>query len=476
MFPLRHWKDLWQKKLPNLQSTRNLASSTIFVAIDTEPWLDHKGEMLDDKEASKVGICFLFPGEDHHGEPSNPPRTLEETYQRFDISSNCLHIRGREDRSGEVFWKGANEGILTVEPDEVEGVIVGLLRAMQHCSYSPTGHPLTFTLVGFDLQAELHILAHQFPGILECFDFWVDIQELTNEATGFHMSPSPRNSFIACVFEAMNPTCTSRTDGHNAGNDAMRSICALVDLLFFPSDSELLAHTCEEYHVNPARERQRRQRENIDMKKCNLFSKHYPRPREQYPFQVKVDLPGVHFPGFPDAGALCEYFLKYKPVAAGSNSVNSFGGWICLASLEELNIFVREVNGMKDPERGKTWIATSQHVPGWVPATTAPELKQFPEQKLSSEMSEKRQIRQQRKEHKEYYAAYMERAEARDLLNKFRFPEDSPENLPYSGVSKASSWRSEFADGSTIFAFATSTQVARPWSAMLIPLGEGGKE
>lgn len=163
------------------------------------------------------------------------------------------------------------------------------------------------------------------------------------------------------------------------------------------------------YHSNRAKQRGHRQREKINMKKSDLFPKRYPQPREKYPFRAKVDLPGSFFAGHPDAGILCEYFLKFRPVAAGSNRTGVFGGWICLASLEELNLFVEEVHGLEDAERRGTWIATSQYDPTVVPAITAADLDEFLRQKSISEIAEKKRIRKERKELRvaEKYSAEM---------------------------------------------------------------------
>ena len=219
------------------------------------------------------------------------------------------------------------------------------------------------TLVGFDLHAEFRILAHQYPHVLGCFNSWVDIQEFAREITTLPHAPSLQNTLIAFGYESNYPTTTSRNDGHNAGNDALRSISVLVSLLFFPPQGEALAQTCMDYHSSRAKQREHSQRFKIDMKKSDLFSKGYPFPREKYPFRAKVDLPGAFFPRLPDAGILCEYFLRFKPVAAGSNKTQVFGGWICLDSLEELERFVEQVHGLEDAEGRRTWIATSQYDP-----------------------------------------------------------------------------------------------------------------
>ncbi|KAK2598042.1 hypothetical protein QQS21_005819 [Conoideocrella luteorostrata] len=399
MFRWRHWEELWRSNLPDLETAKVIAASTIFVAIDTEPWLDD-GKNKDNREASEIGIAFLFPTANQKGPAPKPPQTLDETYQRFSISSHCVCIRGRERLTRELFWNQDTENIASIEPDRVEETITNILQTTQQRASSSFGSPLTLTLVGFDLNAEFRILSHQYPRALGCFTSWVDIQELTQEINIVPQAPSLRNTLIAFGYEPKFPTCTSRTDGHSAGNDAMRSICVLVTLLFFAPQGQELARICSRYHAGRAKQREHLRRNKINMKKSDLFAKSYPMPREKYPFRAKVILPGAYFQVRPDPGILCEYFLKYRPVAAGCNRTQEFGGWICLASLEELNAFVEEVHGLEDAESKATWVATSQYDPTVVPATTAAELDEFLKQKSIAEIAEKTRIRQERKETK----------------------------------------------------------------------------
>ncbi|KAK3192191.1 hypothetical protein K4F52_001821 [Lecanicillium sp. MT-2017a] len=306
MFPWRHWESLWRNNLTDLESVKGVATRTIFVAIDTEPWLDHEGHNLDDKEAREIGIAFLSPSADQGGRAFEPPRTLAETYRRFAISSHCIRIRGRQRLSGELFWNGSTEAIIYVEPDEVEETIVNLLQSTQKLATAPGGALLPLTFVGFDLHAEFRILANQYPCLLGSFTSWVDVQELCKETTALPQAPSLRNSLVAFGFDTEFPTNASRNPHHNAGNDSMRTISVLVHLLHYPPRGHELAQTCSANTSGRAKQREHRQREKINMTKSDLFAKRYPHPREKYPFRAKVDLPGASFTGHPDAGILCE--------------------------------------------------------------------------------------------------------------------------------------------------------------------------
>ncbi len=400
MFRSRHWKDLWHNNLPDLKATKDIAATTIFVAFDTEPWLDQDGNNPDDREAFEIGVSLLLPSADRVEQPSEQPRTLEEAYQRFSISSHCIRIHGRGRRHlGERFWRGGRETITYVEPNGVEDTLINILQTAQQPYCSSSSNPFTLTLVGFDLCAEFRILSHQYPRFLKRFTSWVDIQELARELTPQStQAPSLRNTLIGVGYEPKFPTKPARVDGHNAGNDAMRSLSVFVTLLFFSPRGEDLAQTCLDYHANRTKQRANKQREKINMEKRDLFSKTCPRPRERYPFQAKVDLLGTFIMKWQDPAELCEYFLKYKTVAAGSNRTQVFGGWICLASLEELELFVKEVDGLEDAEGRGKWVAISRYDPEVVSAVTKAELDEHLRQKSIAEIAEKKRMRQEKKE------------------------------------------------------------------------------
>lgn len=396
LFRTRHWTKLWHSNLIDLQSTKSLASNTIFVAVDTEPWLDDDGKHRDDKEACEIGLAFLFPDTDAD-QNSEPPRTFEQICERFSVKSHCIRVRGRKQFSGERFWKGGEEVIPSFDPDEVEDALVNLVQTTQQ-QFSSDNDLSTLTLVGFDLHAEFLILSHNYPRFLRRFTSWVDVQDLAKNLATMAQAPSLQNTLIAFGYESTCPTIAKNSKKHNAGNDAMRTLCALVIMLFYQPRGEDLVQTCHDYHLNRAKQRRVEQRKRIGMKKQDLFRNRYPSPREKYPFQAKVDLPDAALLAPPDAEVLCEYFVRFKPVATGGNQTKIFGGWICLASLEELDAFVKEVNGLQDPEGRGKWIATSRCDSSVVPATTKAELDEYLRQKSMSEIAEKKRIRLERKQ------------------------------------------------------------------------------
>ncbi|ATY63570.1 hypothetical protein A9K55_007808 [Cordyceps militaris] len=397
LFRTRHWTKLWRSNLANLQSTKDHVSNTIFVAIDTEPWLDCNGKKRDSKEASEIGLAFLFPEADA-GRSSEPPRTFEETCEKFHVSSHCIRVGDRKRFTGERFWKGGEEVIPSFDPGKVEEALVNLVQTTQQ-QFTSSGDAPTLTLVGFDLHAEFLILSHNYPRFLRCFTSWVDVQDLAIDLATMPEAPSLQNTLIAFGYERACPTfAPPNSRGHNAGNDAMRTICALVILLFYQPRGDDLIQACRDYHSNRANQRRIEHRKRINVERSDVFRKRCPSPREKYPFQAKVDLPEATLRAPPDAEALYEYFLRFKPVAAGSNYSKIFGGWICLASLEELDAFLEAVDGLEDGQGRGRWIARSRYDPSVVPVTTKAELDEYLKQKALAEIAEKKRIRQERKQ------------------------------------------------------------------------------
>lgn len=57
-----------------------------------------------------------------------------------------------------------------------------------------------------------------------------------------------------------------------------------------------------------------------------------------------------------------------------------------MASLEELNMFVEEVDELQDAEGRGKWVAVSRYDPSVVPATTKAELDEYWKQKSQDEI------------------------------------------------------------------------------------------
>lgn len=407
-FPWRSWGNLWCNNLADLASTKDLAPNTIFVAIDTEPWLSEDARNIDNRQAREIGLAVLLPATDAEKRSPEPPRSLEEAVERFSISASSIRIRGRQRRSIRIerVCNAFPEPIINVEPEDVEATVVNILTKAQGSSIASQGSPRSLILVGFDLFAEFRVLSDQYPRVLACFTSWVDVQELAIADASLQGPPSLRTTLVGYGYEACWPTTQARSDGHNAGNDAVRTICVLIILLYFEPPGEALRATFTKHVAGLSKQKQLRLCDQFNVKPADVFDRNFPRPRHKYPFQVKVKLPVTSSSEAPTSLELCEYFLQFKPVAVGTGRRRDLGGGICLASLEEMNAFIEKVHGMEDSGGRGTWTAVSLYNPQNGPATTAAELEDFLAEKRAADIAEKRRLRRLAKLDKIYAGLY----------------------------------------------------------------------
>lgn len=130
----------------------------------------------------------------------------------------------------------------------------------------------------------------------------------------------------------------------------------------------------------------------------DYFRRDIPHLEKSIIFRPKLILPEANLLGSPDAAVLCEYFLRFKPVGAAGNQTKIFGDRISLASLEELDAFMEEVNCIKDPEGRGEWTASSEYNPSVVPTATEDELDESLKRKLLAEVAEKKRITLEREQ------------------------------------------------------------------------------
>lgn len=116
--------------------------------------------------------------------------------------------------------------------------------------FTSRGDPPLLKLVGFDLHIEFIILNQTYPRFLPLF-------YIVGRCPG--PSPEPRNSNQAAKFtkytpqigeEYACPAIVPNISRHNAGNDALHTICALAMLLLYKPLAEDLAQACHDHHVN----------------------------------------------------------------------------------------------------------------------------------------------------------------------------------------------------------------------------------
>lgn len=230
--------------------------------------------------------------------------------------------------------------------------------------------------MGFDLGFEFQFLSALYPRVLQCFSSWVDLQNLVMESAGLTKRPSMDRTLVAFGFKREYPIWRSARVAHNAGNDSLRIVCLLLNLL--SHDSKL---------VMPQDEPSRRKRVGGSryyhrLMSDNRFFKNRPKPYESFPFAARISLED-HAGAVLSVRRLLDTFTMYNPVAVAAGVIYfdpPYGrGWVCLASLEELNRFVSEVNGRPcdDGVWKGTWRVESYYDPSVTPATTAEELEDW---------------------------------------------------------------------------------------------------
>ncbi|KPM46011.1 hypothetical protein AK830_g532 [Neonectria ditissima] len=408
----RHLGHLLQRNIPNLETLQKVASHTAFVAIDAEPW------GYDGKDAAEIAISVIQLADiNQHGDP---PTTLTSLRERFSVQTHTLKVCGREQ--GKCQREPTMGKIELVQPDEVESALVNILESVQpiDVTVSASSKALesfelpTFTLVGFDLQFEIRVLSTQYPGLLPYFSSWIDLQEVVKDVRTnlWNCAPSMRDTLIAFGFGDDFLAVTSKTTPHSAGTDTVRMVGLLVKLLSFPLGKGV------QIERTGTRSWSGRKAAGRYKKNARLFSRSRPSPRELYPFTARIRRRGGTATKMT-AKSILDIFSEFNPTAVGGSVVRDkplrekvkrsrgrdkqfrekdkqLRGWICLPSLDELETFLKQVNGRRTKDGG-VWEAVSCYDPA-TSVQTAAELSEFREAELAAGFDQKMDLGMQKKE------------------------------------------------------------------------------
>ncbi|KAI0895310.1 hypothetical protein F4806DRAFT_96085 [Annulohypoxylon nitens] len=336
LFKTKHWGTLWKDNILNLDGLKEKSQYT-FVAIDFE------GRITKDEPTgiSEIGLAVLVPPV---ASRDVSPDSLKYQGQSPDIffkqntiESHWIQIKGRErkeKRRDRYYFGKAHE----IEVDQVEDTLVNLLQSIQHRYRSP------LILVGFDLSFEFMTIASHLSRTTRYFSFWVDLQEIVAEISNAK-SPGMRATLLAFEFFLKDMAIRGKSD-HNAGNDAIRELAILVNLLHLKKGSAI--------HI------QTEQLEDKDTLQ-RLWRGSRPGPKELYPFTARIRIEGKDLrslvPGCPQ---LFRLFSSYQLSAVGMTKAGNYG-WVCLTTVEELNRFVNEIHGHKF--KGETWAVVTDYDP-----------------------------------------------------------------------------------------------------------------
>ncbi|KAK9415426.1 putative Protein kinase domain-containing protein [Seiridium unicorne] len=221
LFKTKHWGTLWQNNILDLDGLTEKSQHT-FVAIDFEG-LIAKDERIG---ITEIGIAVLFPPVSDSRISEEDLKSQGQTPQAFlaqnAVESHWIKIkgRGRRERSQDQYYFDQAEEI---EAEQCETALVSLLRAIRQRSRSP------LALVGFDLVFEFKTVASHLFQITQYFSSWVDLQEITAEISNAN-SPGMKDTLLAFGFFRPDLAVRGKSD-HNAGNDAIRQLAVLVNLL-----------------------------------------------------------------------------------------------------------------------------------------------------------------------------------------------------------------------------------------------------
>ncbi|KAM0812502.1 putative Exonuclease domain-containing protein [Seiridium cardinale] len=145
----------------------------------------------------------------------------------------------------------------------------------EQCNSATIQEPVS--LVGFDLVFEFKTIASHLSQITQYFSSWVDLQEIAAEISNAN-SPGMKDTLLA--FEFFRPDLAVRgKNDHNAGNDAIRQLAVLVNLLNLRKGGRL--HF--DHHGDRVEDRDALQK---------FWNQTRPRPKELYSFTARIRIRG----------------------------------------------------------------------------------------------------------------------------------------------------------------------------------------
>ena len=195
-------------------------------------------------------------------------------------------------------------------------------------------------MCGFDVSTEMRVIAsHELDDFKRYFAAWVDVQELAMEA--WHPKRLPGLYTTLRELKAWTRG-VEKPKMHNAGNDAVATLGALIGLTSLQEVVTLGADYSLRHRI-PRRLRRLRNPKRNRVPGSKKFWNGHPRPFENYPFLVKVvSTQGELLPPTIDSHeALCNLFGKYRPTAIGYSRHRRLGGWTGWVAVPTLQMLDR---------------------------------------------------------------------------------------------------------------------------------------
>ncbi|KAI0164320.1 hypothetical protein GGR52DRAFT_559254 [Hypoxylon sp. FL1284] len=340
LFKTKHWGALWQSNVPDLDTLKERQCT--FVAIDFEGRASKDGPL----DITEIGLAVLYPpvaskspspdGLRHQGQ------SLENFSEQNAIESHWIRVRGRERDARYCKDRYRVGAAQEIDAEGAEEALVSLLQSIKNRSGNS---PLV--LVGFDLVFEFIVIASHLSQITKYFASWVDLQDIAAEVSGDPKAGhlSMKTTLLAFGFFARDLAGRGK-GGHNAGNDAVRILAVLVNLLRMEKGRTIGIDTGLPKEENALR---------------RIWTRDRPSPRELYPFTARIRIEGKDLKYLArDCQQLFYYFSDYQPTAVGMTRAGNYG-WVCLPTKEELHRFVHDLHGHEFED--ETWIVVADYDP-----------------------------------------------------------------------------------------------------------------
>jgi hypothetical protein len=315
---------IWQSTVPiqDLATLKKHITSSTLIAFDLE---GHVAQI------NEIGLASLSISEVKKLQPlATEDGGLRRYYDENEVQAHTIIIwEEREKRKQEAIKYG---GHVTVHKEEVGKTLLELL--------STIGPDSDLTLVGYDMYSEFDWISRECPSFLSRFKHWVDVQEIVEECCGSR--PSLLNTLAAMKIIDRDPT---KSHGHRAANDAVRTLAVLSNLVSFGSF---------DYQQDT---------------RTKLFSTS-PRHWRNFPFKARITTRdnSILPPCIKTPRALATLFKAYSPTAvlidsrtAAVRGVRVW--WVCVPSECTLDALAAGVDGsILDGQE----LAIEKVIPSWI--------------------------------------------------------------------------------------------------------------
>ncbi|KAI0451697.1 hypothetical protein F5B21DRAFT_527630 [Xylaria acuta] len=268
-------------------------------------------------------------------------KTLEGFVRENDVESRYMKIRqpGPIETSPDPYRLGI---INFITPEEVATSLATLLQTIWERRTRP------IILVGFDIAFDLTAILSFYSDITPYFSSWVDLQQIMTTFTA-QQSPGLRETLLAFGFAQDDLSICGRRDQHTAGNDAVRKLAVLTNLLHLKNGSRL------NISVQP--------KDGHPLWK--YWSGFRPAPSETNRFAAYIRVRGKAVNSvISDLTELFGLFPDWKPTTVGWTRDRQYA-CICLPSEEDLKRFITEFHGKEF--KGETWDVFAEYSPQMSP-------------------------------------------------------------------------------------------------------------